>query len=143
MLLNKKTALMVIPLSVILLTGCIQSRDISVIEQDVLDYNNTVDATLKAFASSVSKSDELKGQLIKELTTDTGIALNDKYKLKRLTEEDKRIFEYPMVTFNEKFTSYGSVGMREVIILTGSQSKQMTIILSWSNNELVGIERYK
>lgn len=122
------------------LTGC-NSLSVENTKNKVDDYNKLVQDTINSYSSSVAYSKKTKDSIIEDLTKDTGIALNERYKLDRLTDEEKKAFEYPMINMDEYFTSLGASSTREVILIVGSNKMVMNLILVWSGDDLLSIER--
>lgn len=122
------------------LTGC-SSLSVENTKNKVDEYNKLVQGTVDSYSSSVAYSKKIKDNLIEDLTKDKGVALNERYKLDRLTDEEKKAFEHPMINMDEYFTSLGASSTREVILIVGSNKMVMNIILVWSENDLLGIER--
>lgn len=122
------------------LTGC-SSLSVESTKNKVDEYNKLVQGTVDSYSSSVAYSKKIKDNLIEDLTEDKGVALNERYKLDRLTDEEKKAFEHPMINMDEYFTSLGASSTREVILIVGSNKMVMNIILVWSENDLLGIER--
>lgn len=121
------------------LVGC-ESKT-KVVEKEVNKYNELVEGTLDSYSKSVAISKKDKDAIIKDLTEDKGIALNDKYGLERLPEEHKEAFKHPMINMDEYYTSIGATATREVILLVGSDGLVMNLILVWSDEGLIDIER--
>ena len=122
------------------LTGC-DSLSVESTKNKVDDYNKLVQDTINSYNVSVDYSKKTKDSIIEDLTKDTGVALNERYKLDRLTAEEKKSFEYPMINMDEYFTSLGASSTREVILIVGSNKMVMNIILVWSGDDLLSIER--
>lgn len=124
----------------VLLNGC-TSMSVTNVTNEVYKYNALVKGTIDSYSESVAYSKKNKDSIIKDLTSDRGLSLNDRYKLDRLTSEQIKSFEYPMVNMDEYFTSIGASATREVILLVGSNKMVMNIILIWSGDDLLSIER--
>ncbi|MFA8998085.1 hypothetical protein ACEI87_10440 [Clostridioides difficile] len=123
------------------MTGCKNDISYDVAHNKVENYNKLVSSTLESYKEAFTYA-QSKKNIIKDIYKDTGTALDKKYKLKRMTEEEKKAFEIRnSVALDKYFTSLGMDGIKEIIILNGSDNYIMTIVLYFGVNDLLAIER--
>ncbi|HFL3653872.1 TPA: hypothetical protein ACG3P3_001596 [Clostridioides difficile] len=126
---------------VLMLTGCNKTVSLDVAQSKVDNYNKLVLNTMKSYKDAYHYAKEKK-DIIKDIYEDDGIARNEKYKLDRMTEEQKNAFKIRnSVAFDKYFTSIGMTGIKEILIINGSEDYIMTIVLYWNVGSLLGIER--
>ncbi|HBF1820583.1 hypothetical protein [Clostridioides sp. ZZV15-6597] len=123
------------------MVGCKNDISYDVAYNKVETYNKLVSSTLESYKKALTYA-QSKKNIIEDIYKDTGIALNEKYKLKRMTSEEKKAFEIRnSIALDKYFTSLGMDGVKEIIILNGSDNYIMTIVLYFGINDLLAIER--
>ncbi|HBG5344181.1 TPA: hypothetical protein KQG29_001545 [Clostridioides difficile] len=123
------------------MVGCKKDISYDVACNKVETYNKLVSSTLESYKKAF-KYAQSKKNIIEDLYKDTGIVLDEKYKLKRMTDDEKKAFEIRnSIALDKYFTSLGMDGVKEIIILNGSDNYIMTIVLYFGVDNLLAIER--
>ncbi len=118
-----------------LLTGC---GGVQQAEQDISSYNKLVDATLSGYALSRAYA-ESQNSLLKEYVLH-GSEFETPTRLENLTPTEQEAFKLNTVVLDDYFTSLGSEGVREVLVLKGTGGR-MFVTAVWGSDSLLDLER--
>lgn len=128
----------------VILSGCgTMSSAYKAKESEVTEYNDLVASTLTAYGTLKVMADNNKEVLLDFIFTNknqTKIFLPD-VKPIHLTEDEIKLFERRSVIYDDYYTSLGSDGLREVLVIKGLKGYIMYVTLVWSEEGITLFER--
>lgn len=133
----RRLGLAIVIVSVLALSGC-DYLGSSTREKDVEEYNKLATETVSNYTNAKMFADKNKGDFLKYVKGESEWEMYSD--LSELSEEEKRSFEITMVWQDKYYTALGSTGVREVVILNGTDHT-MYVNIIWTDGKVVSVER--
>lgn len=125
-------------LSLLVISGCSSGSSASNAQQNVAQYNQLVDSTLNGYAASKAYA-ETQNQQLKDYLLH-GSDFETPVKLPNLSAAEKEAFKLNTVVMDDYFTSLGSEGVREVLVVKGVGAR-MFVTATWGKGKLLDLDR--
>lgn len=109
-------------------------------KEEVTNYNNLVQATMDDYSKERAYAEQVNSHILQFAIKDWDLDIMKGLTFTPLTEEEKQAFTLYAVVSDNYFTSLGSEGVREVIIINGKQ-KHMIVNLIWKDNKVIDVNR--
>ncbi|MNL91301.1 hypothetical protein D3C81_10330 [compost metagenome] len=109
-------------------------------KEEVTNYNNLVQDTMKDYSAERAYAESVNSHILQFALNDWKLDIMNGLSFTPLTEEEKQAFTMYAIVSDNYFTSLGSEGVREVIIINGKQ-KHMIVNLIWKGNKVIDVNR--
>lgn len=140
----RKRLIYLLIVTIMILTGCGEySKTYQSKKTEIEEYNQLVKDTLIAYERTKTFA-ETQQEYVE------GFIFEDKY-FKTLVESDvipplltpeqKDIFSYRSIIYNDFYTSLGADTVRQVIVVKGKNNYVMTVIILWSEDKIKDFKR--